>query len=819
MQGYSLKRICEITGSQLIQQQPANELITQFFFDTRRIITPQNGIFIALQQQRDGHQFVPLAYQIGVRNFLVSQSVDLPSDANLLLHPHPLKALQTLAGFHRQQFTGKVIGITGSNGKTTVKEWLFDLLQPQFRTYAGPGSWNSQLGVALALLEINFADEIAIIEAGISQPAEMQTLANMIRPNIGIFTHFGDAHAENFHSAEEKLTEKWKLFDTCTKIICYQPNLPDFAPADHRIIPIGTAVDPQMGYQLTSTPDSQQQHFSLNHQQIHLSGTIPAGPATLENTVLAVAAAIELGANPNTIEKQIPHLRPVQMRLELITDNPDITILNDAYSADRTSVLQALAQLAGYQQYSRKVAILSDLATATHSNATTQLEMIETAIRQLGIENVLLVGPLSAELTANRPRRPAVWHTTEALIDSITPDQFKGAIVLLKGARKFALERLIPVLTRRTGHTYFKINLNALQHNLNRIRAACPNQTVVAMVKAQAYGSGNWQIARALEQQGVDRLAVAYPGEGIELREHSIHIPIMVLQAAGAEPALLNQAALEPVVSSMHTLKQFVHYSRLPLKIHIEFDTGMGRLGFLVDQAPAVIEHLRAAPHLQPLSLMTHLAGSEAPDCDTFTQQQLAHFQQVIKLFRRHWPAIAVQALNTGGILRYHTLQPNLEPPVWIRPGIGLYGISPVESENFDLTEVGSLHSAIIQLHQYPAGTTIGYNRNHILSRPATIATVGLGYADGVPRLAGNSNYHVLVRQQFAPIVGNVCMDMLMIDVTDIPSVTEGDEVVIFGKQGNTFQSVKKLAAAAHTIAYEILTGIGQRVRRIYVSD
>jgi len=824
---YTLAEIAAIVGGEYLAGTGESPCISQYAFDTRKLHSPATTVFLALQGElRDGHSFAARAYQLGVRNFWVTHALSL-TDAHQLIVPDVLGALQKLAAYHRTQFAYPVVAITGSNGKTTVKEWLASLLQGHQLIVKSPRSFNSQLGVALSLLLMRQHHTLALIEAGISRRGEMQRLAEMIKPTHGVLTHMGDAHAEGFADENEKLTEKLKLFKGLQYVWCTADDenvLAALARENIQPITVGTSPSADVRVHLCQyTGDAWHWKFEVKSRVGILQPMQfkVAGPAALENILLSLLAAhpfLRSDASNEDLQRSLDRLTPVSMRTEMITDNPEVTILNDAYNADADSVLNAFTLLQQQKLHPRRTLILSDMEHLGAEAEATQRMLLERALHLFGAEAVTVVGVQYAKLASQHVGIHA-YETREALLRDFEYERFVGSTVLLKGARRYELERVIPALSKHPGATYLKINLNHLRQNLDSIRRMLPPGTrTLAMLKAAAYGAGSWQIAQELADAGVDYFGVAVTNEGLELRRRGIQPPILVLNAdvAGLRDLVMN--SLEPAIWSIEMLTNYAQLGDELPPIHLEFDTGMARLGFAVPEVAQVLEVLNANPHLQVATVFTHLAASEEPGADDFTMHQLMLFEQAWRPVLDAYPNVWVHALNTGGILRFGKHE-QLKHMQMVRLGIGLYGVSPVPELQGMLQEVGSLHTSISQIHTYPAGATVGYNRSEVLSRDSRIATLPIGYADGLSRALGNRKLSLMVREKWAPIVGRVCMDMVMIDVTDIPEAVVGDEVQIFGKQGGLTQSVQVLAQLQHTIAYEVLAGIPQRVRRVYVKE
>lgn len=821
---YTLEEIAEITGGEVEWGAPELAVpIEQVEFDTRQVYRTEGTLFVALKSEhRDGHRFLAEAARKGVSHFLISDPRIRMAGVNFVRVGDTLDALQALAAHHRQQIPGLVVAITGSNGKTIVKEWLASVLEPRFSLVKSPKSYNSQLGVAISLLYLDPNAELGLIEAGISKTGEMERLASMIRPKYGIFTHFGDAHAEGFPSREVKLDEKLCLFKDCEEVWVTSDDDAVVKAMRNQKLPIKTvgiapdadlrllkAVSVEKGNVLTCVYEGKEYEFHLPM----------VGPAAIENSLLVILAAFRLGMSGEEIREELTQLHPVSMRMELISENPEITILNDAYNADVASIYNAFALLESEHSHPFKTVILTDIEHQGERGAEVQLTILQKAIERFGVEKVVLIGPVFKALVKGR-YLPKAFETTEEFLSGFDYQDFRGQVVLLKGARKFKLEKIIPYLSRRVNATVFRINLNALIRNYRYFRDRVPVDTkMMAMVKAFAYGSGGWEIARTLEREGLDYLAVAYLSEGIELRSRGIRLPVMVMNPDESGLDQLFRFNLEPEVYSLPFLKRLLDATQRSgqgtVKVHIKLDTGMRRLGFKEDQLPDLIRFLRDHPEIRVTSLLSHLADADSPKSDAYTLAQIHTF---VRLCDQLCNVLNIRPLrhilNTAGILRFpeHAMD-------MVRLGIGLYGVSPLAEEEGRLEEIGSLVSLISQIHEYPEGSSVGYGRSQFTERPSRIATVPIGYADGVPRALSNGKIAFLIRGRKAPTFGRICMDMLMLDVTDIPEAREGDEVVLIGRQEEERVSVATFAEKCGTIPYEILVGISPRVRRLYVKE
>lgn len=793
---YTIQNIAEAVFAKDLFQGAETQIPLQYVaFDTRTIIHGEQTLFVALKTaHRDGHDFVAQAIEKGVQNFLVQKNIDFPN-INYALVENTLDALQMWAKFHREKFTYPVIGITGSNGKTIVKEWLTTLLEGQFQIVKSPMSYNSQLGVALSLLQMRPNIDAAIIEAGISKVGEMAILAEMIQPTLGILTHIGTAHSEGFVNEKQKIEEKLTLFATAQKVIV--------SSEQSAIFPILTAKN--ITFQATPPlPD-----YSVLHKEFLTA-------ADKENASLAAfSALIFFGMTEAALEQRLSLLHPVQMRTEMISENPQITLINDTYNSDIDSIFNAFQLLQNTKAQPHKKLILSDLSHLGKDQIGIQSNLLKQAEKMFEQENVITIGEVFAKIRNNA----FSFLSTQDFTQHFHYQDYIGSVVLFKGARQFQLETLLPLFHHKLTATVFKVNLNALVHNLRYFRSLVPIQTkIMCMVKAFSYGSGTWEIASALQQEGADYLAVAYSSEAIELREKGISLPIMVMNPDAQSLETLVKYEIEPEIYDFTLLEKYIRAARLAglatYPIHLKFDTGMGRLGFNENDISHLIEILTQYPDIQVVSMLTHLAAADDSTADDFSLQQIARFQAIYtKLHNTLGISPLRHALNSAGILRFPQFAMDM-----VRLGIGLYGVNPTE-DSHDLQEIGTLQTLISQIHSYPTGTSVGYGRSQFTTKDSRIATLPIGYADGIFRRLGNGKVSFYVKGKPAPTFGRVCMDMLMIDVSDIPEAKAGDEVLIFGKMNDVSQSVSILAQAAETISYEILTSISPRVKRVYIND
>ncbi len=857
---YTIQQIAEITGGEFLSPGPHDATIEHLLLDSRQVIFPATSLFIALQGRRhDGHEFLEELYQNGVRNFIISKKEAAPAiqtlqtnqthqtsqtPPNLILVENTHAAFHRLAQFHRHQFTLPVIGITGSNGKTIVKEWLYQLLHEDYHIVRSPKSFNSQTGVPLSVLQITPEHDLGIFEAGISLMGEMEKLAPILDPDIGIFTTIGEAHSEGFPNIETKLRQKLILFKNAKTLIYSVDNeliereMKSLdSPKHFTWSTTGKPADVQIT-QIKTTGNSTQftANFPISQFPNFLISIPFTDAASLENALHCLALLLHLGVAPETIARRMARLEPVAMRLELKEGLNNCTVINDSYNSDLTSLNIALNFLEQQSKAPKRTVVLSDILQSGQSPeelyGTVAKLLLEKRIgRLIGIGQEVAI--LETLLPAGFDAR--FYENTPAFLEDFHRLIFRDEIILLKGARRFEFERIANRLALRFHKTVLEVNLGALLHNL-RVYQGClrPGTKMMVMVKAGAYGSGSAEVAKLLEFQHVDYLGVAYADEGVELRKAGIQLPIMVMNPEEATFDALVRYRLEPEIYSLDLLRNFIDFLRTDVPaaavptagglnspafgtaIHLKLDTGMHRLGFEESDLDALLELLRhpfIIHHSSFIvkSVFSHLAASEAPAHDAFTLEQIERFK---KMAERLSDGLGYRPLrhilNSGGIVRFPEHQLEM-----VRLGIGLYGIDSSGLLQDRLQTVNTLKATVSQIKHLAPGETVGYGRMGKAERPMRIATISLGYADGLLRRAGNGHYSFMIRGKKAPVFGNVCMDMTMADVTDIPEAREGDPVIIFGKDLH----VQELAACLGTIPYEIFTGISDRVKRVYVQE
>jgi alanine racemase len=819
--------ISEVIGGQLIQSYQ-DDPVEHLLLDSRRLIFPATSLFFALKgPRRDGDRFVAELYRRGVRNFVVSDtpSAVLP-ETNVIKVKDTLLALQQLAAWHRQQFALPVVGITGSNGKTIVKEWLNQLLENEYHIVRSPKSYNSQTGVALSVWQLQPAHELAIFEAGISRHGEMSRLETMIRPTIGIFTNIGEAHSEGFDSLAQKAAEKLKLF-TGARALIYCRDQPETVQAIEqwaaanpapKLFSWGSAADATIRLDTIEKKEGWTTIGAWYNDQ-PLSFSLPfTDDASVENALHCAALLLYMGLPVPAIKDRLSRLLPIAMRLELKSGINHCSIINDSYSADLSSLAIALDFLSQQQQHIRRTVILSDILESGRPDEELYAE-VARALDQKKVDRLIAIGPrigAQAPIFAQWFSGGCVFlSSVEAFRAAMHQLHFRDETILIKGARIFEFEAIDRLLTEKIHQTIMEVDLGAMAQNLRAYRQLLqPATRMMAMVKAFGYGSGSFEIANLLQFHGVDYLGVAYADEAVVLRKGGIRVPIMVMNTENSSFDSLLLYNLEPVIYSFSLLHSFDRWLKkeglTAFPVHIELETGMNRLGFPAADLDQLLQTLPAAA-FKVQSVFSHFAASEEAQQDNFTGQQAATYQAAAD---RIETALGYSFLrhiaNSAGIIRHPQFQLDM-----VRLGIGLYGVDSANSHRLDLVEVSTVKTTIAQIKQLRDGDTIGYNRRGSASPGTVIATVRIGYADGYSRRLGNGAGKMWINGRLAPTIGIISMDMTMIDITGIPDVAEGDEVIVFGKE----LSVRQLAAWAGTIPYEILTGVSQRVKRVYFEE
>lgn len=807
---YTIKFICEVLKVTAFKSNDLSSKISELVYDSRKVNNPEESLFFALKATRDGHDFIPDAYEKGIRSFVISNSISFlndKTDVNVILVPDVLEFMQALVTYHRKQFNIPIIGITGSNGKSIVKAWLYQLLVPEKKVYQSPKSYNSQLGVALSLWNLGPQYDMAIIEAGISEPGEMEKLQQMIQPTIGIFTNIGVAHSQNFESKQEKLAEKIKLFKSVEALIAGSDYLEkEMVNPEVRMVSWGKSDHDQV--QLIS--EDRSGHTSKLKVRIGEVICICQVPftdrASIENIMSCIATMYYLGYDAETVVERIQGLKPLEMRLQLKKGINHSSIIDDSYSNDLASLKISLEFLNQQNQHSKKTLILSEMEGLAESEKLQQ--KLVSLLNSSQLQRFIWVGTDYDWLNNIDIETKTSFENTESLLSHFTELDFHNESILVKGARKFLFERVVQRLALRSHGTVLEINLNAISNNLMLYRSLIPKGVkLMAMVKAFSYGSGSFEVANLLQFSKVDYLTVAFADEGVELRNAGITLPIMVLSPDRDTFQTLLQHNLEPEIYSMSFLEEFTDFLKENdihgFNIHLKLDTGMHRLGFFPAEIKTVIEKLKNQDQVHVQSFFTHLVASGDPNQDDFTLQQIKSYRSAAQELEEGLGYTFIKHVaNTSAIVRWPEAHMDM-----VRLGIGLYGVDM--DRNFsNLEQVSSLKTTVTQIKELPAGETVGYDRKGVLSKDSKIATVKIGYADGYSRRFGNSVGKMQINGQLVSTVGNICMDMCMLDITG-QDVQVGDEVIVF-------PSLMESAKAIGTIPYELLVNISSRVKRVY---
>jgi alanine racemase len=804
-----LPTITTYKSVQVIYDRPISHLIT----DSRKVIQHEGSIFFAIAgQHHDGHKYIAELYRSGIRQFVVEREISVKefSEGNFLFVESALKALQEIAVAHRAKFSIPVIGITGSNGKTIIKEWAYQLLSKEYTIVKNPGSYNSQLGVPLSIWQLQHYHTLAIFEAGISMPGEMEKLGEIIRPTIGIFTNIGTAHNENFQSIHQKIEEKLNLFSSVNTLIFCADHSEVYQAVVNRKLNFITWGFSKHANILIAKQSDQQYGIRFNAIQFRLR--LPfTDKASIENAFHCIALMVVLGIDPLVIQERIRSLQYVPMRLELKEGINHSQLIDDTYNNDLGGLQISLDFLNSQHQKKSKTLILSDIHQSGLSDEDL-VDNISRLVNRSGVKKFIGIGEgLSRYASKFNTAEQSFYKTTPDFLQQFNEANFTQEIILVKGARVFQFEKIVSRLQRKVHGTVMEVDLGALVDNLNYFKSKLkPTTKVMVMVKAFAYGSGSVEVANVLQYHRVDYLGVAYADEGIDLRKNNIRVPIMVMNPTQEAFHTMVEFDLEPEMYGFIILNQFISFlDGKSWKIHIKIDTGMHRLGFGEEDIQELIKLLKANRHLQVASIYTHLAGSDEAQHDDFSNQQVQTFLQcAARISEALGYAPILHALNTPGILRLPHWQLDM-----VRLGVGLYGVDPT-TDNHPLKVVATLKTVISQIKQLNIGESIGYGRRGVATTAMTTATIAIGYADGYSRAFSRGVGEVFVNGHVVKVIGNVCMDMTMIDVTGI-DVKEGDEVIIFG----TAMPIEKVANSINTIPYEILTNTSSRVKRIFVAE
>ncbi len=827
---YTIESIAQIIGARRVGDAPAS--IDWLLTDSRSLSFPETTLFFALPTKRNsGARYIDELYARGVRNFVVS-SAEFRSgkkEANFLVVANPLKALQELAAEHRKRFSPPVVGVTGSNGKTVVKEWLYQLLAPDRVIARSPRSYNSQIGVPLSVWQMDGNTQVGIFEAGISEPGEMRALEKMISPTIGILTNIGGAHQENFFSMQEKCMEKLSLFKECDVVI-YDGDNEFISNCVARSLLSAREVawsrkDMERPLYISKVEKGEHStYIAYRYLGMDNAFTLPfVDDASIENALNCLAACLYLMLPAESITERMARLEPVAMRLEVKEGKNGCLIVNDSYNCDLASLDIALdfldrrsapgGQKAG-EATLKKTLILSDILESGQ-NLTALYRQVAGLVSSRGIERIVGVGEGISLCAARFGMEQAFYPDTESLLRALERNEirFQNEIILIKGARKFGFDALTEVLEKKVHETIMEVNLGAMVENLNHYRSLLrPDTKMVCMVKAAAYGTGAYETAKTLQEHRVDYLAVAVADEGSELRKAGITANIIVMNPEMTAFKTMFDQKLEPEVYSFHLLEALAREAEKEgvthFPIHVKLDTGMHRLGFAPEEVPRLVAWLKGQDAVIVRSVFSHLAGSDTPLLDGFTRRQIETFEAASAGLQAAFPhKILRHICNSAGIERFPGAQFDM-----VRLGLGLYGIDPVD--NSVLHTVSTLKTTILQIRDVPKEETVGYSRKGRLERDSRIAAIPIGYADGLDRRLGNGHAYCLINGQRAPYVGNICMDICMVDVTDIPC-REGDSVEIFGDH----LPITVLSDILGTIPYEVLARVSTRVKRVYYMD
>ena len=829
---YSVKHIAGIINAENAGNLcDGDAVIEHVLYDSRKLLYPEKTLFFALHGlSRDGDGFIDELIQKGVQNFVVNNSVEARKfnhypNLNFLLVENVLYALQQLAKYHRLQFKYPVIAITGSNGKTIVKEWLYQCLLNDFSIVRSPKSYNSQIGVPVSVLEMGDMHNLALFEAGISTTGEMERLYDILQPEVGIFTMIGSAHEEGFGSRQEKLREKLKLFLTSKVLVFSSAQLEVVQEIQDFLLPLNPSIQLfDWGYSESCFLQvveeiSEGEKIEL---RLKLSGSKEfsvrlsfSDKASVHNSLTVITALLSFGIPAEKVIELLKNIRPVEMRLEMLQGINNCSVINDSYSADLLSLVIATDFLQQQKQHDKRTIILSDFAK--ENLRQNDYQKIADVINNLNLYRFIGIGPELCENAGlfNTAGQKQFYLSTDAFIPDLPAVGLKDETILVKGARHFQFERVVSGLIQKTHQTVLEINLSAIRQNLNVYRKMlAPGVKIMVMVKAFSYGSGSFEIANLLQHAGVDYLGVAYADEAVALRKAGISLPIMVMNVDEFTFHQLIAYNLEPEIFSLRLLNLFVSFLKerniSGYPIHLKVDTGMHRLGFGENDLHELKEKIKGNDTIFVKSVFSHLAGSDSPGLDDFTAaqvQRFSEFSQQISGSTRTKPLRHI--CNSSAIFRFPQYHFDM-----VRLGIGIYGFDANREVQEQLKTVTTLKTTVAQIRNLKAGETIGYGRKGILHRDSVIATVRLGYADGYGRNLGNGNAYMMVNGEPAPTVGNICMDMTMLDVTGI-EVQEEDQVTVFGEE----LSAEKLAEMANTIPYEMLTSVSQRVQRLYFEE
>jgi Alr-MurF fusion protein len=805
-------QLAEITGGKNLQFH-ADHPIESITIDSRKASLDPSSLFFAIKGERhDGHGYISSLYQQGVRQFVLEKAplnlTDFP-EANIILVQSTVAALQKIVAFHRKGFSYPVVGITGSNGKTIIKEWLFQMLSKDKIIVKNPGSYNSQVGVPLSVWQMGSHHQLGIFEAGISKAGEMANLEKVIQPTIGILTNIGSAHNEGFLDLDEKIEEKLKLFKN-SQVLIYN--------ADQQIVKKAVLKSGLKTFSWGSATDANVK-ISVQGNTCYVSSSdqshtikLPfSDKASVENCLHCLTLMLYLGLSFKKVQQGITNLRSVPMRMEMKEGINQSYIVDDTYNNDLGGMELSLQFLAHQNQKKKKRLIFSDILESGLSDESL-VQQIAILIGKYPLHNIIAIGPVMTRYQALFPETAVFFNSTDEFLNHFDFGSIYDEVILVKGARAFTFEKIVNRLQRKVHSTVMEIDLGALVHNLNFFKSRLkPETKIMVMVKAFAYGSGSPEVANVLQYHKVEYLGVAYVDEGVDLRKNNITIPIMVMNPSEDSFDTLIAYNLEPEIYNFKVFHALLQYlGNRSCSIHLKLDTGMHRLGFEKNDLPEVIQLLKMNPNIHVSSIFSHLAGADEAAHDAFSNQQADQFKEcadLISISLGYKPLYHI--LNSPGILRLSHLQYDM-----VRLGIGLYGVDPTQDDFKELQPVATLKTIISQIKNIKKGESIGYGRKGVAEKDLKLATIAIGYADGFSRRLSQGIGEVLINGHRARVIGNVCMDMTMVDITDLDA-KEGDEVTIFGNE----LPIQTMAAKINTIPYEILTNVSERVKRVFASD
>ena len=820
MKPYHIKNLAEILSAEIKGKKDG--IVEEIYIDTRTIFQPNNGIFFAFNEfQKNGAPFLKDAHQKGIRVFVCAEVEEKLDNSVYLIVKSPLEALQKWAKFHRNSFQIPVIGITGSNGKTIVKEWLNQLLWNDFSIVRSPKSYNSQIGVPLSILQIQDENNLGIFEAGISLPGEMDKLEDIIQPNIGVLTHLGSAHLENFKHKHELILEKIKLFRKVKKIVFNAENedvnllLHEiYSSENFQFFTFGTHETNTLQI-LSATETESGKEINFKYKSATYQIQIPfKDTASAENILTALTTLAALDLDLEKYLSQTKNLLPIEMRLEIKEAIRDSILINDTFNSDLHSVKVALDVLA-QQAFPRKSLVLTDVLQS-NLNKDELYKKVAELVNAYQIDDLVLIGEFIPKYKNLFKTEARTFDNTDDFLKTLSLKNVHNEAILLKGARPFQLEKISSILEKKSHDTVLEINLNALVQNLKFYKSQLkPGVKLMAMIKANSYGTGSFEISQTLEHQHINYLGAAYADEGVELRKAGITLPIIVMNPEQSSYSSIIDYKLEPEIYSLRVLALFLQKLKEksitdPFPIHIKIDSGMNRLGFRPDELDELIQSLKQEKSVVIKSIFTHLATADIPEEKEFALQQLKIFDEAYQRIAEELEILPLKhALNSPGIIHFPENQYDM-----VRLGIGMYGIADEESVQKQLKNVATFKTVISRISEIQPGETVSYGRRFRAEKQTKIATIPVGYADGIRRSYGNGVGKVSIHGHLAPIVGTICMDMMMLDVTEI-QCNEGDEVILFGDN----LSISEVAEKMGTIPYEVLTSISSRVKRVYYRE